>query len=247
MAGVVSYANHTSRIGSICELLVYFLVVSSLNRLSAQFNSVEGDANSEGSVMSADEEVKSGQWIGTASLVILALVALAVVVTLVQQNRYLKDQVGALAGGRSGRSGLSVGSTLPQVEVMAIGGRRSPLYENSHPVTVLAFLTTDCTYCERSIPQWTRLASALEGTDAAFLGVSLDSLEKTQEFVSNHGISWRVAVLDSHGEHSLPIRSVPVTAIVRRGGLLEELWLGQLDDSRTAQILSLVGVSTPSR
>jgi peroxiredoxin len=159
-------------------------------------------------------------------VVSLTVVVAAVIFALADQNRQLKS---ALARGPSPSVSLAPGDRIPDVGLVDLSGEEAMLHGLLDAGGVVAFLTTSCKWCERSLDHWDLLAEGLRAEGIAFSGISLDPLHASQRYADEHSIQWPLWVLgDQEDRAKIDIASVPQTILIGEGGIVVRIWRGAL-------------------
>jgi peroxiredoxin len=161
-------------------------------------------------------------------VLVLALTgALALVATLGVQSRGMRRSIVALER----RAFLPyAGMVVPAVEVTTLVGE--PLTIGDPPLEgrqVLLFFTTTCGYCRQTLPAWQQLADTLGARGPAVVGVSLDSLRPTLDYVREHWLTFPVVELaDARMRALYRAKGVPITLVVAEGGRVVHARMGAL-------------------
>lgn len=164
----------------------------------------------------------------------LAVLALVVeVLYLYQQNRDLRTLQNA-----SRPPALSVGETVDPIAVRTLNG--SP--ETLDPVgaereTVLLVFTTTCPFCVENQDTWKELYDRHRDTYDV-VGLSIDSLDATRDYVDRHRLPFPVVVPDDPQAFPRDYRipGVPQTLVVDREGRVRRTWPGVLAEDTLEQL-----------
>ncbi len=157
------------------------------------------------------------------------VVAAAVMLVLVDQNRDMRDE---LAARRTAPATISAGAKVPDIDLVSLAGKRQSLYAAAEdgPV-VVAFMTTTCPGCERNIEAWNRLSDELARGE--FRVISLDGPAATAAYREEHELSWEFLRGDNVSwPRDIGVRGVPTTLVLGpRGSVLraEEGALSETD------------------
>ena len=168
----------------------------------------------------------------------IALAAAAVlVVVLGQQKRTLINQVETTQQQlRRATSEPMRGMYMPAFQAAPVeGGAPTTIGElPSEGRQVLLMYTTTCPYCLSSIPAWKQITAATDTMTrirATVYGVSLDSVNVTQQYITKHGLTYptirfpneKVAAMYRSG-------TVPVTLVLDEQGRTIYSRTGELKD-----------------
>jgi len=181
----------------------------------------------------------------SATLVIALVGASALVVILAFQKRALIDRQQELAArSRDPQPGFYV----PAIDIETVTGEPVRLGESAEGFVQMLFVfNTTCDFCKSSVPAWKEIASQLgHNGDVHVYGVSLQSVEETKGFVSEHSIEFPVVSLTDRKLRAL-YRShlVPQTVVLDPKGRVEYARVGAvtedaLIDSIIAQTHSMI-------
>jgi peroxiredoxin len=177
----------------------------------------------------------------TFVLVASLVAASGLVVQLSMQQRALVDRVSTLTGRVRDPY---VGLYLPAVTVRSVTGASVRLAEvPSGNAQVLLVFSTTCRFCRASLPEWKRMFSQLGGSSGVeILGVSVDSVEVTQQYLVEHHLEFPV-VSFTDGKLTALYRShvLPQTLVIDEQGKVQYAHLGALTEtSVTDSIMRVV-------
>lgn len=171
----------------------------------------------------------------TAAVALLALMSLLVV-----QNHELKNRLALMVDSRA----LSVGDTFHDFPAWDLAGNHVDIQYPQHDslVTLLFIFSTDCKPCADNLPQWVTIAKALEGfKQCRILGVSLDSLEPTRQFVEKNGLSFAPVVpAVPQFSRRYKISGTPQTIVLDGYGHVMGVWAGVLDSLKNDEMLKVI-------
>ena len=178
-----------------------------------------------------------------SNLLIVAIVAVAAVViwSLVEQNRILKDQLSGTSQIDSSLEFFETGDTLPNVTIATTTGATAELLSRIDGGGVVAFLTTTCPFCARSLGEWEKIQDDLKQAHLPLIGISLHPAEMTREYVEQHNIAFPVVTVPSlEDQDRLKVGAVPFTVAVDDSGTVTKAWRGLLTPSATDEIIAFL-------
>ena len=132
-------------------------------------------------------------------------------------------------------STLHSGSVVPAFRAATLNGDSVTIGEAPGPDTrqVLFVLTTTCPYCKATLPVWSRLADSLTrlpNHSIQVIAISLDSLQATRRFVTEHALSYPVVTFPSPRLRRLyRAGAVPMTVVLDKDGRVLHARTGLLD------------------
>jgi peroxiredoxin len=145
--------------------------------------------------------------------------------------------IGAAPAGAQVVAGL-VEEPAPQFVVRSVDGQTVKLSQFRGRPVIVDFWATWCVPCRASLPDLNVMQSRFAQRGLVVLGLSVDDDNNAPEiraFVKKMGLRFPVAladerVMDQYG----PIRSIPTTFFINRGGLVVRRVVGYVD-SETLQ------------
>ena len=146
---------------------------------------------------------------------------------LVRKNLQLEERNEDLTRLAFGpRAGLFVA----EVPAPSLAGESVVLGEMGKP-QLLFFFNTTCLHCRASLPNWNRVAAALESeSTVAVYGVAFDELEAAQAYVNQQGIRFPVvAKPDPRLAGLYRIHGVPAIILINDRGRMAYARVGPLD------------------
>jgi peroxiredoxin len=172
---------------------------------------------------------KSTRTIALLSLGLLAASALVVVLSIrhIELNQ-------AYAALRRRATEPHAGYAVPTFFAKTLTGDTLTIGESTDSTSrqVLFVLTTTCPYCKATLPVWAELADSLERLDSGRIRVvalSLDSVERTRRYVSEHELSYAVTTFPKDKLRRLyRAGSVPQTVVLNARGEVVYATVGQL-------------------
>lgn len=125
------------------------------------------------------------------------------------------------------------GYAVPAFTTRSLSGDTLTVGESKDPAAkqVLFVLTTTCPYCRATLPVWAALADSLGHTSlhVRVLAISLDSLERTRRYVSEHQLRYTVVTFPNDKYQRLyRANSVPQTVVLDGAGAILYAHVGLL-------------------
>ncbi len=165
------------------------------------------------------------------------------VISLMNQNAELKKTIKTLTIGDV--EPLQSGDQVEAIRIQTLAGDTTSLNFNNPSVRHLLFiLSTSCPHCERNLPAWTSIDSSNVGAHTEILGLSVNNLEQTQDFVVSKHVSFHtVAIVDTNFRAKYRITGVPTTLMVEGTGGVMKVWVGELTAEQTQEIRNMMGAT----
>lgn len=214
-----------------------------MRSLAWRWNRIYTSSTLAGNESKVTNEDTTG-WLSGSRLLTLAawVLVIGVVGLLADQNRTLKAELERRARPPAG---LEPGDQIPSFALTGTANESTELVDlMGGEGGVIAVFTTTCPYCEENLPNWDRLATALEAAQLPFLGVSLHPAAETANYVSSHDLDWPVWVAESSAASRLKIQAVPTTIVYSANGNVHDAWRGVLPDDVVDEILAAVSAES---
>ena len=120
---------------------------------------------------------------------------------------------------------LEAGTLAPDFTLPTLDGHQVSLKKllQRGPV-VLAFFKVSCPVCQYAFPFYERLFHANHGAPVTVLGISQDSLRHTADFRREYGVTFPIAIDDSHHyavSNAYSLTNVPTLFCIAPSGKIE--------------------------
>jgi hypothetical protein len=112
---------------------------------------------------------------------------------------------------------------------------------SGHDSTLIIALSTQCRFCDQSIPFHQALATHASG-HLAVVSSFVQGSEEGRKYLSAHGISVGAVVKESPA--SLGVHSTPTLLLADKKGRVIQSWVGRLSDSEQKAVLEKIDNST---
>jgi peroxiredoxin len=113
-------------------------------------------------------------------------------------------------------------------------------------IIIANYWATWCPPCRQEIPDFIATANEFTAAPVQFVGISVDTAAKVQDFGREHGVSYPLLiapqqVLDETANFGNTMRVLPFTLIIDRHGLIRHTHIGRVGrDKLTEQIRGLL-------
>jgi peroxiredoxin len=177
-------------------------------------------------------------------LTLLVILSLSIeVVWLSVQNRRMKLMLSSLTPAHQVEP-LKAGERVGPVRLQLIGGGTTELkYDEPKNKHLLFIFSTTCPHCEKTMPAWDTIAQKTSSNNCSIIGISVDSIRQTTEYVLKKKLAFYVSsVSDSGFIKNYKIPGWPETILVESGGIVQKTWVGELSPEQIAEINTLLGV-----
>lgn len=162
------------------------------------------------------------------------------VILLLKQNRDLRALCSKLPEGI-----LSVGESVEGFALKSLDDKNITVEYNDPNKSFLFFiLSPGCGHCERNLPIWNLIASHNVGDRIDVLGICLSGAEDARRYVSDNHPSFNVLIGDTSFTRKYKVVGTPETMEIRGDGLVQAVFVGELNESQTNQILTFFNAET---
>ena len=186
---------------------------------------------------SASQEHDSGPpaWISRAAriVILLGVVGIAAEIGILSYKRLLTADPapGPPQGAQALPGPLPAGTILGGLETRDFEDTTGPFTEQlQQPPTIVFLFTTTCPTCQQTMSAWNDFyaETAASNGGAQIVGLSLDPLQDTRDFVAAYGVEFPVEVVIDRRSLDAQIRPVyvPQTLVLDADGVVLNAWTG---------------------
>jgi peroxiredoxin len=176
-----------------------------------------------------------------AALAIFAGLATIQIAFLAYQNRELKQAI-AQARAPAEPDRLKPGDRVaPFDAVGGAGGQTRVSYDDEARYLVL-ITSTKCQWCTKTLPAWKEIAAQAEGRGVRVVGISLDGEGEMEKYRTENGLNFEVVNFpaDPAVQATYKAYATPQTILVGRGGRVERVWPGALDEKTKDEVVKQI-------
>lgn len=165
------------------------------------------------------------------------------VVFLTIQNRKLKSAIQSYT--KAAIEPLKSGEKVEPFKVISLNGDTIDFaYTDSEKRYLLFVLSTTCPHCENNLIHWQDLIDGIDNNKVNIFGISISDHDKTLRYVSEKRVGfYTCSIADTNFTKEYKIPGVPETILVSGGGVVEKVWIGELNDEHINEIKNIT--STP--
>lgn len=140
--------------------------------------------------------------------------------------------------------GIQVGTTLPTMPVVDVGGKAANVAFTGAQRTLLYVMSPSCIWCERNYANISKLAAA-KGADFRFVGIS-NSDKRLDEVLTRKSLPFPVYVVKEQERiMTLGLEATPQLALIDAAGKVEKVWVGAWDAATQEEIEAMFATSLP--
>jgi len=188
------------------------------------------------------EQIKRKKnWTLAVSYALVVFLAMDVVL-LTLQNRELKLMLKAMTPIAQVEP-LKPGEKASPIAVQTLDGKIDELsYSNPAKKYLLFVLSTTCPHCEKTLTNWKRITERNAAGNCDIIGVSLHNLIETRKYLATKDVGFYTvsAASDTGFSRKYRIIGVPETILIKGGGSVEKVWVGELTEDQTNEIQELI-------
>ncbi|HEX5707943.1 MAG TPA: redoxin domain-containing protein [Pyrinomonadaceae bacterium] len=176
-----------------------------------------------------------------AALSIFAGLATIQIAFLVYQNRELKQAI-ALSRSAPEPDGLKPGDQVAAFDAVGgAGGQTRVSYDDAERYLVL-ITSTKCQWCTKTLPVWKEIAEQAGGKGVRVVGISLDGEGEMEKYKRENGLNFEVVNFpeDPVVQASYKAFATPQTILVGRGGKVERVWQGALNEAAKNEVVKQI-------
>jgi peroxiredoxin len=174
-------------------------------------------------------------------LVVALLISAFSVVWLWRENASLRTALKRSPESLWGPQALQVGDIVPTLDTIDTRGRAARISFREAKRSVVIIFSTGCDVCEEEIPVWNRLATWALSSDYPVVGISIDSLAQTQQYIINKNLAFNTLIMPGKPAlRAYRVVSVPVVMIVSSRNAIEWLHYGAIGTTNLSQVMSMV-------
>lgn len=177
------------------------------------------------------------KWFELTAVAIIVFLSVDLIFLISKNRQYeeLLTQAGILRSGEV----LSSGERLENIEIVTLDEYSATLsFSGENRRYLLFILSTTCPHCVANLPRWDSINRALRPTELYIVGLSLHKPQETADFVSENSVSfYTVTVRDSAFLERYRIPGIPATLLVSEGGIVENVWIGELTPDQEAEVI----------
>lgn len=185
-------------------------------------------------------------WIKKRSGVLLAVslgitVLLTIEMSLLEiQNRKLESTIEALTSRP--KEPIKAGELVQPFKVLLQGGDTTTIgYNDSSESFLLFILSPGCPHCSKNLGAWNKIAEAEHRTNLKIVGVLMGGIDDTRAYAASNNVHFYLAAVgDTSFVHKYKIVAVPETILVDGKGVVGRVWMGELQQTQTEEIIELI-------
>jgi peroxiredoxin len=176
-----------------------------------------------------------------SGLIVIVVVLMIQNFLLVRKNDALLNRLEAAKTSLSEQSMLSKGDTVYAFQALGLDGKGT-LFDprKGKGKTLLFMFSARCPFCARNVEQWNWIVEQTAGMEVSITGLCIDSLDRTGEFVSRHGVAFATFSIlnDSVLIRRLKFDIVPQTLLIDSTGRVVLAWGGLLSEKRSKEVVA---------
>jgi peroxiredoxin len=180
------------------------------------------------------------RWFELAAVLLIILLSINLVLLTLQNREY--EKILSRAGLSQADEIVRPGSQLENIDIVTLEGHSATLSVSDENKRFLLFvLSTTCPHCLANLPRWDSISRTLSSSGLYIVGLSIHKPEETMEYVAEQGVSfYTVSVSDTAFLERYMIPGVPATLLLATGGIVEQVWIGELSEDQVSEVINHV-------
>jgi peroxiredoxin len=137
---------------------------------------------------------------------------------------------------------LKPGESVGPTRIVGLDGQEIEITFDDPSMSWLVFvLSTTCPHCERNLPAWASIVEKAPSSGLSIIGVSIHNVEVTKRYFADKRVKFILySAADTSFDRMFKILSVPQTILLKPGGIVEKVWVGELGESTSHEIAKLL-------
>lgn len=133
-------------------------------------------------------------------------------------------------GAQAVAAGFQAGEPVPALAEYS--------YQQRNATLILA-VRSSCVFCTGSMPFYRRLVEKLGSTPGVTLvALSAEPVEVTTKYLQSNGVA--IGTVRTSTDSSWKIAGTPTLVLVDGGGVVRDVWIGQLDGDAEADVITTI-------
>jgi peroxiredoxin len=164
------------------------------------------------------------------------------VVLLTIENRKLKESLESKSNIKI-RTPLQTGDIVESIKLQTLEGKTTELvYSKLNQKHLFFVLSTTCPHCLNNLHKWGTIYSKKYSNECDIMGIAIDNLERIRDYVFEKDVSFYVVsvAIDTSFSRKYKITGVPETILIKGNGEVEKVWMGELTNEQTDEIIRLL-------
>lgn len=192
----------------------------------------------QGKSTSVKASSAGGRWFNIISAVMIVLLSVELVILVVENRRY--EEMLVQSGVLRRSDALKPGERLGDILIRTLEGKDGQLSFSGQDDRYLLFvLSTSCPHCLANLPKWADINRRVAPSGRYVVGLSVQGTGETTQYIQDNGVSfYTVTTPDSAFLDRYRIPGVPATLLVSTGGIVQNVWVGELTDDQVAEVVN---------
>jgi len=158
------------------------------------------------------------------------------VVFLTIQNKKLKSTIQTYIGNSV--NPLKSGDQVKPLKVISMNGDTINFtYTETDKKYILFVLSTTCPHCEKNLIYWQNIIDSIDNNKLNIFGISLNNYDETLHYIMEKKLGfYTFTIADTNFIKEYKIAGVPETILLNGKGVVENVWIGELNNEKTMEI-----------
>lgn len=175
-------------------------------------------------------------YLQSVNFILIFLLALSTILLTIQ-NYKLKIMIKELTNPPD--FSLKSGDRIESFQALTLSGDTvNILFTDTSKNYVFFILTTSCPHCLYNLKYWNMIAESSKNKNYDVFSISLDDPRRTIDYVVSQDVGfYTLSVTDTVFKKKNKFKAVPQTIITKGNGIIQQLWLGELDSLKMKEII----------
>lgn len=178
-----------------------------------------------------------GRIFDVITVVLIVFLSVVLVLLIIENRRYRALLTGAGVIERT--DALKPGERIDDVAITTLDGEPGILaFSGENDKYLLFVLSTDCPHCLANLGRWGDISRRLGPSGRYVVGLSVHGPRETAKYIEENDVRfYTVTVRDSSFLDRYRIPGVPATLLLSTGGIVRQVWIGELTDSQVSDVI----------
>lgn len=169
------------------------------------------------------------------------MVAVFCILRLSQQNALLRSELDGSVGTLAGPPSAQTGDIVPTFRSVDLAGQPTELVFDGTKKSLIFVFSPACDTCMNEISTWNKIATQAASRSCLVRGISLDSLDESQERLKNQSVRFEILIMPSMSiRRAYRVVSIPQTMLLSALGTVDWVHYGALTDDAVDELLSKI-------
>jgi peroxiredoxin len=179
-----------------------------------------------------------GRWFKIISTVLIVFLSVDLVFLVIKNRRY--EEMLMQSGVIQRDDAMKPGDRIGDIAITTLEGKDGQLSVSTPNDRYLLFvLSTSCPHCLANLPKWADINRRVAPSGRYVVGLSVHGAKETVQYIQDNGVAfYTVTTPDTAFLDRYRIPGVPATLLLSTGGVVQNVWIGELTDDQVADVIN---------